>query len=487
MARAYVRLEKALRAGGLPDGLVHDVNVAFDRATIRFFSGRYDQAVLDVDKAWLRVARARADQAGAPLDVAAARTLSAVSSVTVVSDPPIVRVDVDAEAGASGTLHLRLLHPWTDIDTHEAKAAGAVRLSLVVWAPGGGREGRVLVERAIRVFPDRIEPDAIALPAARDGTTVGLAPVTVTTAGGHTLRVGVVRFADRSLDAVRRQALARLAAIKDHLHQGAANPFSLAWEIASARASLLSDSPSTSRTAEFLLDLPAMARDISSEVAAIENGKDPYTGRLGDWWGVIKARGATYPCRIFAPPAAASGDPLPVVIAFHGAGGDENLFMDGYAAGQLKELAKQRGFLLVSPFTSPLATSPVYLDGLLRSIKAHYAIDNSRIYVMGHSLGAGVTAALSRLATKTLTACVCFAGGGALDVQGALTPTRIYAGELDPIIPAWRTIAGAKRAKDAGQPVTYKLLPNRGHTLLVGDVLNEAVDWLFTHRGKKGR
>ena len=39
------------------------------------------------------------------------------------------------------------------------------------------------------------------------------------------------------------------------------------------------------------------------------------------------------PFRVFAPPTSDDGAKRPLIIALHGAGGDENMFMDAYGAG----------------------------------------------------------------------------------------------------------------------------------------------------------
>ena len=165
---------------------------------------------------------------------------------------------------------------------------------------------------------------------------------------------------------------------------------------ARARASLLVDMPSVDRSAEFLSDPARLAADVEREVSALERGKNPYAKLAGDHWRTVRgANGAAVPFRLVASKAVASAKrPVPLLIVLHGAGGDENMFIDAYGAGITPRLARERGWLLVSPATTPVGASPVNFDVLLAQLKSEYAIDSSRVYVLGHSMGAGAAARL---------------------------------------------------------------------------------------------
>ncbi len=82
---------------------------------------------------------------------------------------------------------------------------------------------------------------------------------------------------------------------------------------------------------------------------AITAGK-PYYGQKkpGDFYLTL-ATTVPVPVRLRAPEAARKGEPLPLVIALHGAGGSENLFFDGYGRGLVADLAAARGWLVVAP------------------------------------------------------------------------------------------------------------------------------------------
>ncbi len=257
---------------------------------------------------------------------------------------------------------------------------------------------------------------------------------------------------------------------------------------AAARAALLVDVPNPERSAEFLSDAPSLAKALAAEVDAIERGRDPYAHAAGDLWRVFRAgknvptdaEGALMvPFRLVASPAvASSARGVPVVFALHGAGGDENMFVDAYGAGMIATLAREKGFLLVSVATSAFAGSADNFDALLSLLRTEYAIDVTRVYVLGHSMGAGAASRLAQLRPQAIAAAVCLAGGSAVTVEGA-PPVFYMSGELDPIIPAKSVQAAALRTPTG----EFHLLPNQGHTLMVADGVKAGIPWLLArHR-----
>lgn len=245
---------------------------------------------------------------------------------------------------------------------------------------------------------------------------------------------------------------------------------------ARARAALLVDVPSSDRSAEFLSEPSALANDVDREVSLLEKGKNPYTARVGDVWRTYRgANGAFIPFRLVASAAVVRAkQPVPMLIVLHGAGGDENMFIDAYGAGITSTLAKNRGVLLVSPATTAFAASPENLDVLLSMLRSEYRVDNARIYLLGHSMGAGAVARLTQQRPNVIAATVCLAGGSAVTVPNA--PPMLFIGaELDPIIPA-----KAVQAAAIGTPsATYQLALHEGHTMMVRNGVLVGVPWLL--------
>lgn len=186
------------------------------------------------------------------------------------------------------------------------------------------------------------------------------------------------------------------------------------------------------------------------------------------------ANGVAIPMRVVVSPALAkSKRPLGVLLALHGAGGDENMFVDAYGQGIVARLAAEQGLILVSPTSTPFVQSAEPFDSLLATLRREYRIDSTRVFVMGHSMGAGAAATLARLRPAQIAAVVCLAGGAAVSVPGA--PPMLYIGaQLDPIIPAARV----KAAADGTPTGTYEQLAGEGHTLMVRRGVQRGMEWL---------
>lgn len=180
--------------------------------------------------------------------------------------------------------------------------------------------------------------------------------------------------------------------------------------------------------------------------------------------------------------------PLPLVIALHGAGADERAFLEAYGAGRLRELALERGFVLVTAFTNAWMRHPAEaFDQLVDAAAARHPIDRSRIYVLGHSLGAGAAWATARVRGDRITALACLAGSCGAPPSSGPAPARmpatlLYAGELDPLVSPARLETAVARGREAGYEIEFRVRPAAGHTLMVGLVMDEVVGWLLARR-----
>lgn len=267
---------------------------------------------------------------------------------------------------------------------------------------------------------------------------------------------------------LREALIARLARLDT------AGPLAQPIHAARARAALLVDTISAERSAEFLAEPAQLARAVKTEVAALEKGRNPYVRLVGDVWRSYRGNnGVAIPMRVIAPRAAASR-PAGVLIALHGAGGDENMFASAYGQGVAARLARENGLLFVSLATSPFMTSAVNFDSLMTVLGRDYSLDASRVYVIGHSMGAGAAARLAQERPQALRAVVCLAGGAAVTAAGA--PPMLFIGAaLDPVIPAVRVKAAAT-ATPTGR---YEERANEGHTLMVRAGVIRGVAWML--------
>lgn len=280
------------------------------------------------------------------------------------------------------------------------------------------------------------------------------------------------------IDALRAQNAARL----DTVQRGGVVR-TQAIESFRVRNRLLTSRPSATDSAQFLANPMTLAEQLRHELELLERGEDPYIERDGDLWRVFTRRRETVPLRIYAPPGRNLSKKPPLVIALHGAGGDENMFMEAYGAGAIKRLADERSFIVVSPLTYPLAGDATLLDALIEEMATCYAFDRDRVYLIGHSLGAGAALGLAQLRSDVIAATCCIAGGG-VPRSRDIPPTLIFAAELDALAgpgAAERGALAAAAAKANGVPVEYRIMHDWGHTLVVGAALPGAIDWLLQH------
>ena len=259
-----------------------------------------------------------------------------------------------------------------------------------------------------------------------------------------------------------------------------------------SRLKLLADAPGDEWAASFLANRYELGRELPRETDELLAGRDPYRDRPGDYWRTLDHVGdgppLSIPARVYAPPSAVDkierGGRVPLVIALHGAGGDENLFMDGYGAGQLKTLADRYGFVAVTPLTYSAMADLRSPDLIVTAMGELYPIDAKRVYVVGHSLGA-MLAGLWEGQRPDLWAGAGLIAGGKPDAQlqpngggdPARIPTFVAAAEFDGIFPPAAQRKSVAAAEAAGAKVSLRVYPDEGHVSVVdaalGDVMAE--------------
>lgn len=158
----------------------------------------------------------------------------------------------------------------------------------------------------------------------------------------------------------------------------------------------------------------ALAEKMLTEAVA---GKNPFAGRTGDFKRhyVFQEAGEIMPYRLYVPKGYKGERGYPLIIALHGVGSTEDTFFDGTNYnGELPRLAEERGYIVVAPlgyridggygYVNSQPGAPQRKEGsrkrelsekdvlnVLELMKRDYRIDEQRIYLMGHSMGAAGT------------------------------------------------------------------------------------------------
>lgn len=217
----------------------------------------------------------------------------------------------------------------------------------------------------------------------------------------------------------------------------------------------------------------------AEELAKLPKGGTYYDGkRPGQFWLTLPIRGGKHaPIRIDVPPEAKASKPIPLVIALHGMGGSENLFFDAYGHGEIVRQARRRGWMVVATRADGLFAAPPVVD-VIDELSRRYPIDKSRVFLVGHSMGAAQAVSLAKLHPERWAGVACLGGGAAIKVSDPLkkVPFYIGAGTEDFLLAGCRGLA--KALKDSGvETVKMHEFPEVEHITIVQVALPEVFEW----------
>jgi poly(3-hydroxybutyrate) depolymerase len=175
------------------------------------------------------------------------------------------------------------------------------------------------------------------------------------------------------------------------------------------------------------LDADQQIRESQSLAKSLAAPGNPQWRAKGDQHRTYRfsAAGADMPYRLYVPTSWDGQSKLPLIVMLHGGGSDENRYVDGNSK-QLLRLAEQHGYVLVSPlgysplgaYGTPLRLPAVFgqpeadakqradvtpeqkralelsekdVLNVLEIVLNEYPIDQTSIFLMGHSMGGGGT------------------------------------------------------------------------------------------------
>jgi len=256
-------------------------------------------------------------------------------------------------------------------------------------------------------------------------------------------------------------------------------------------------------------DVAAELASAETILAAAKKGKDPFKGRTGSMERHYVLQGAdeVMPYRVYVPAGYSASKPAPLVIALHGLGANEDSFFDGYS-GVPPTLAEQHGFLMAAPLgyrvdgfygapitgTADAATkrrlelSEQDVLEVLRLMRGHYNVDPTRIYLVGHSMGAVGTWYLGAKYPDVWAALGLFSGTGSPGTVERMKhiPQIVVHGDADPTVNVAGSRAMVAEMKRLGTDVTYIEVPGGNHTDIVVPNLPAVFEFLAAHRKVDG-
>jgi predicted peptidase len=247
--------------------------------------------------------------------------------------------------------------------------------------------------------------------------------------------------------------------------------------------------------------------DAAEAVAAAigKTRRDPFVGRTGDFERHYLLEGANeiMPYRVYVPKAYDGSKPFPLIIALHGLGLTEDAMLDRFER-RIPALAEERGYLVASPlgfrvdgfYGSGVAAgsdprerrnrelSERDVMEVLRRMRADYKVDESRIYLMGHSMGAIGTWALAAKYPDIWAAVAPFAGLGAPASVERMRgiPQFVVHGDADPTVSVNGSRAMVAEMRTLGVIVSYVEVPGGDHSNVVAPNLPAMFDFFDTHR-----
>ena len=204
-------------------------------------------------------------------------------------------------------------------------------------------------------------------------------------------------------------------------------------------------------------------------------------------------------------PRSSDGDRhFPLIIALHGLGANEDSFFDSY--GQVvPRLAEQRGYLVAAPLgyrvdgaygaalfraggdpalVRKLELSEIDVMRVLELMKKNYRVDEKRIYLMGHSMGAIGTWYLAAKYPEIWAALAPFSGTGnpaTVDKMKSI-PQLVVHGGADLTVPVGGSRAMVEAMKKLGVIHQYIEVPGGDHNNVVVPNLPAVFDFFDKHQ-----
>jgi predicted peptidase len=179
----------------------------------------------------------------------------------------------------------------------------------------------------------------------------------------------------------------------------------------------------------------------------------------------------------------------PLIMYLHGGSlrGDDVEKVRTLGLPQIVEQDKSFPFIVVSPLcpAGEIWTDTDLLIGILDEVVAKYPVDQSRVYLTGHSMGGRGAWYLAYKHPERFAAVAPMSGGPTITAWASKlkdVPVWAFHGAKDDIVPLSESEGLVKAIKAAGGDVKLTLLPDRDHFILDMYENKLLYDWFLQHR-----
>ncbi len=213
--------------------------------------------------------------------------------------------------------------------------------------------------------------------------------------------------------------------------------------------------------------------------------------------------GEIMPYHLYVP-AFCGGRKCPLVVALHGSGINE----DGYFQGEGRQMpvaAEERTFIVVAPLgyrvdggygrtTSSSSQDPAIkrrrelseadVLHVIDRVNRDYRIDPDRVYLLGHSMGAGGAWYLGAKYPDRWAAIACFSGRGdpaSIERMRHVAQFVVH-GDADPVVPVAGSRAMVAEMKRLGVDHKYIEVPGGTHSSVVDQYIGAAFEFFDSHK-----
>ncbi len=254
--------------------------------------------------------------------------------------------------------------------------------------------------------------------------------------------------------------------------------------------------------------LEAELKAAEETLAALKAGRDPFAGRTGGMKRhyLLEEAGEIMPYRLYVPTKYDGKAAYPMILALHGLGATEDSLLDDYGPNFIR-LAEQHGYIVAAPlgyrvdgaYGRPLfeadpdealrrkvELSEKDIFNVLALVRKGYKIDESRIFLMGHSMGAIGTWYQGAKHPEIWAGLAPFSGFGNPATVAAMKniPEFVVHGDADPTVPVAGSRTMVAEMKKLGVDHVYIEVPGGNHLNVVTPNLAAMFDFFDKHKRK---